>query len=108
MNLMNAFYAILEPNGSLSVMKKQPQQQVTKSDIKIPGSTLKHIPSEIIVDGKIIYKNLKELNLNENWLNNQLFILLRLMSLHFLNNIRSKFQHIYFYFCGHLIFSPAK
>lgn len=72
MNLMNAFYAILEPNGSLSVMKKQPQQQVTKLDIKIPGSTLKHIPSEIIVDGKIIYKNLKELNLNENWLNNQL------------------------------------
>lgn len=42
-------YALLEPNGNLSVMKKQPQQQITKSDMKIPGSTLKHLPSEWIV-----------------------------------------------------------
>lgn len=65
-------YAILEPNGNLSIMKKPKEQQVTKSDMKIPISTLKYIPSEIIVDGKIIHKNLKELNLNENWLNSQL------------------------------------
>ena len=32
----------------------------------------KYLPSEIIVDGKIIYHNLKEFNLDENWLNNQL------------------------------------
>ncbi|AGY78018.1 hypothetical protein WX45_00173 [Clostridium ljungdahlii DSM 13528] len=65
-------YAILEPDGNLSVMKKQSQQQVTKSDMKIPYSTSKYIPSEIIVDGKIINHNLEELNLNKNWLKKQL------------------------------------
>lgn len=65
-------YAILEPNGNLSIMKKPPHQQVTKSDMNIYTTSLNHIPSEIIVDGKIIYDNLKELNLSENWLNNEL------------------------------------
>ncbi|CUU48618.1 YetF domain-containing protein [Clostridium beijerinckii] len=65
-------YAILEPNGNLSIIKKQPQQQVTKSDMKISDTAPKYLPSEIIVDGKIIHKNLKEFNLTENWLNTQL------------------------------------
>lgn len=65
-------YAILEPNGILSVMKKPQEQQITKSDMKIHTPNLKYIPSEIIVDGKIIYHNLRELNLNENWLNSEL------------------------------------
>ncbi|WP_035284431.1 MULTISPECIES: DUF421 domain-containing protein [unclassified Clostridium] len=65
-------YAILEPNGQVSVMKKPKEQQVTKSDMKISAPGLKYIPSEIIVDGKIIYDNLRELNLSENWLNTQL------------------------------------
>lgn len=65
-------YAILEPNGNLSVMKKTQNQQITKSDMNITTSIFKYIPSEIIVDGKIIYHNLKEYNLTEDWLNNQL------------------------------------
>ena len=65
-------YAILEPNGNLSVIKKPQHQQITKSDINIYPSPLNYIPSEIIVDGKIIYDNLKELNLNEHWLQNEL------------------------------------
>ena len=65
-------YAILEPNGNLSIMKKPQHQQITKSDMNIYSPSLKHIPSEIIVDGKIIYDNLKELNLNENWLKDEL------------------------------------
>jgi len=65
-------YAILEPNGSLSVMKKSQQQQVTKSDMKISTPISKYLPSEIIADGKIIYHNLKEFNLDEEWLSNQL------------------------------------
>lgn len=71
-SVVDVEYAILEPNGNLSVMKKQSQQQVTKSDMKILSSPLKYLPSEIIADGKIIYHNLKELNLDENWLNTQL------------------------------------
>ena len=65
-------YAILEPDGNLSVMKKEPQQQVTKKDMKIPTATVKHIPLEIIVDGKVINHNLVELNLNQKWLETEL------------------------------------
>lgn len=65
-------YAILEPDGNLSVMKKQSQQQVTKADMKIPTFTTNYIPSEIIIDGKLIEHNLKELGLNKEWLKKQL------------------------------------
>ncbi|MFL0195299.1 DUF421 domain-containing protein [Clostridium sp. WILCCON 0269] len=58
-------YAILEPDGNLSVLKKPQQQQITKSDMQISTSTLNYMPSEIIVDGKIIKHNLSELNLSE-------------------------------------------
>ena len=65
-------YAILEPDGNLSVMKKEPKQQVTKEDMKMPTAAVNHIPLEIIFDGKIIHHNLVELNLNEKWLETQL------------------------------------
>ena len=56
----NVDYAILEPNGDLSVLKKQIY-------------TKKYIPTAIIIEGKVIYKNLQELNLSENWLDNALY-----------------------------------
>lgn len=65
-------YAILEPDGKLSVMKKHPKQQITKADIHIPEEELKYLPSEIIVDGKVIRKNLTEFNLTMEWLETQL------------------------------------
>lgn len=64
-------YAILEPNGSLSALKKKSLQQVTKEDMNVPTTTTNYIPTEIIADGKILERNLKELNLNEEWLRNQ-------------------------------------
>jgi uncharacterized membrane protein YcaP (DUF421 family) len=65
-------YAILEPDGKLSVMKKQTDQMVSKSDLNLPLKEIKYIPSEIIVDGKVIKKDLKEFNLSDEWLDNQL------------------------------------
>lgn len=65
-------YAILEPDGKLSIMKKVEQQQPTKLDMKISIPKLDYMPSEIIVDGKVIKRNLLELNLDEEWLNHQL------------------------------------
>ena len=47
-------YAILEPNGDLSVLKKQ--------------TNAKYIPTTVISEGRVITKNLQELNLTENWL----------------------------------------
>lgn len=65
-------YAILEPNGRLSILKKEDKQTVTKGDMKIPTAPFSYFPSEIITDGKIVKKNLKELNLNEHWIREQL------------------------------------
>ena len=65
-------YAILEPNGKLSVLKKQEEENVTKKDLKIPLNQRLYLPTELIVDGKIVRKNLKELSLNQEWLENQI------------------------------------
>jgi len=51
-------YAILEPNGDLSVLQKQ--------------NAKKYLPTVIISEGKVITKNLRELNLTEEWLDNAL------------------------------------
>ena len=65
-------YAILEPNGDLSILKVESQQQITKKDMSIKLEEIPYIPSEIITDGKIVYKNLKELGKTEEWLYNEL------------------------------------
>ena len=65
-------YAILEPDGSLSILKKPPFQEVTKIDMKIQTIPIKYIPSEIIVDGKLILRNLRELNLSLEWITEEL------------------------------------
>ena len=65
-------YAILEPDGSLSILKKPPFQEVTKIDMKIQTIPIKYIPSEIIVDGKLILRNLRELNLSLEWIAEEL------------------------------------
>lgn len=65
-------YAILEPDGKLSVMKKPMKQHIIKEDMKVPTSDPIYLPSEIIVDGKLVKKNLKELGLDEIWVQKQL------------------------------------
>ncbi|MBY9079431.1 DUF421 domain-containing protein [Paenibacillus sp. HN-1] len=65
-------YAILEPNGQISVLKKEYQQAVTKEDMNIRTPAFTYLPSEIISDGKIVQKNLRELNLTESWVHDEL------------------------------------
>lgn len=65
-------YAILEPDGKLSVMKKQEKELPTKSDLNISTSASRYLPSEIISDGEIIKNNLKELGLSDAWIVEQL------------------------------------
>lgn len=67
-------YAILEPNGKLSVLKKQEEENVTKKDLQIPLKQRLYLPSELIVDGKIVKKNLIELKLKQDWLEQQIKI----------------------------------
>jgi len=65
-------YAILEPNGQLSVLKKPPLEQITKKDMNIQVTETAHIPIEIIVDGKPVLKNLDEVGHDIKWLDQQL------------------------------------
>lgn len=65
-------YAILEPNGQLSVLRKPVLESITKEDMHIKTEERIYLPSEIIVDGKLVRKNLKELDLTGEWVNRQL------------------------------------
>ncbi|WP_336790556.1 DUF421 domain-containing protein [Paenibacillus sp. MMO-177] len=65
-------YAILEPNGQISVLKKEYEQTVTRADLDIPTPDFVYLPTEIISDGKIVKRNLQELNLTEQWLQDEL------------------------------------
>jgi uncharacterized membrane protein YcaP (DUF421 family) len=64
-------YAILETNGTLSVMKKSEFQNPTRKDMKLAPEPAR-MPITLINDGEIIYDNLKEKNLTEEWLHDQL------------------------------------
>lgn len=61
-------YAVFETNGELSVLKKPAKNAATKQDVKADCSIPPYFPTEVISDGKIVKKNLKELNLTEDWL----------------------------------------
>ena len=61
-SIMDVEYAILEPSGALTVMKKQCKEPVVKEDM----------PSEIIVDGNVVEQNLLELRLTRQWLDGEL------------------------------------
>jgi len=65
-------YAILEQNGKLSILKTQDQINVTRKDMSIPTTEPKYLPSELIIDGRIVYKNLSSYGLNMQWLENEL------------------------------------
>ncbi len=63
--------AIVEPSGELSVLKKPEYQEVTQGDLEIQGQS-KGIAVEVIVDGQIIYENLRAMGLDGRWLMKQL------------------------------------
>lgn len=64
-------YAILEPNGSLSVLKKSENLPLTPKDMNIEVKKT-GISTELIYDGVIIEENLQEMNKDKKWLMNQL------------------------------------
>ncbi|PIH60330.1 DUF421 domain-containing protein [Paenibacillus sp. LK1] len=64
-------YAILEPDGSLSVVLKPENQPVTAKDMHMHPPKNK-LMTEIIIDGLLIKQNLEERNKDTNWLIEQL------------------------------------
>jgi len=65
-------YAILEPHGELSVVKKAVKQQASKEDLNLQPQEPAYLPGEIITDGKVIARNLREFGKSEEWLRQQL------------------------------------
>ncbi len=63
--------AIIEANGSLSVLKKASSNPVTAQDLDI-AKTTSSITFPVIVEGNIYSDVLYGLNLDENWLTEQL------------------------------------
>ncbi|MFJ6211132.1 DUF421 domain-containing protein [Lysinibacillus sp. NPDC092081] len=65
-------YAILEPNGMLSILKKPEFQSTQKIDFNIYPSSPAFIPIEIITDGKLLKRNLLEVGKSKEWLDSEL------------------------------------
>ena len=64
-------YAIMEADGKVSILPKSEHAPVTLKDLNIK----KHdavICANIVIDGKIMHKNLKNMNKDEKWLIKQL------------------------------------
>ena len=70
-NMDEVEFAILEPNGKLSVQKKSQYLPVSAKDLNI-STKYKGISSEMIRDGEIVHQNIEQNNLSYEWLYNQL------------------------------------
>lgn len=70
-NIADVEFALLEQDGKASVLPKSQKRPVTPNDLKI-HTPYEGLPSELIVDGKIIYKNLEYNKLDIQWLKDQL------------------------------------
>jgi uncharacterized membrane protein YcaP (DUF421 family) len=70
-DLNEVHFAVLEPNGDLSVLKKPELQPVTAKDMNIPVSKT-GLGIELIYDGIVVDLNLKQINRDRYWLMSEL------------------------------------
>lgn len=64
-------YAILEPTGIVTVLMKDEYTSPTKADLGLAHTDV-YFPINLIVDGKVLHKNLSLAGFNERWLQKQL------------------------------------
>lgn len=64
-------YAIMEADGKISILPKKEESLVTVSDLKIEKK-YQGICANVIIDGKIMHQNLKNMGKDETWLNKKL------------------------------------
>ncbi|MEC3882290.1 DUF421 domain-containing protein [Halobacillus litoralis] len=64
-------YAVLETDGTISVLKSSQYQNVTRDDMNLAPQPVP-LPRTIISDGEVVWDNLKEAGLDEKWLKDQL------------------------------------
>ncbi len=69
-NLGDVEYAILETSGQVTVIQKPDKRTTTPKDFNITPE-YEGIPYDLVVDGKVMYKNLKTIGKDYNWLKKQ-------------------------------------
>lgn len=69
--LADVEYAILETTGELSIIPKSDKRPVTVGDMKLKVQQ-EDLPITAIIDGRVFTYNLHLMNLDEEWLNEQL------------------------------------
>ena len=70
-NLSEVSYAILEPTGKISVIKKSSILPVTRQQMNLPAK-FTALPALLVHDGQVDEENLNLLGLDLNWLKNKL------------------------------------
>lgn len=60
-------FAVLEPSGTLSVLKKSGVMEVSRDDLGLPVKEV-DLLTTLIIDGIVLYDNLDGIGLNINWL----------------------------------------
>lgn len=73
-SIQDVEYAILETNGEISVLLKEGKQPLKQENLpyQLSKQPQTPIPVQIIADGKMIDENLRQLNLNRSWVDDQL------------------------------------
>ena len=69
-NLGDVEYAILETSGQVTVIQKPEKRNTIPEDFNIVPE-YEGIPYDLVVDGKVMNKNLKTIGKNYNWLKKQ-------------------------------------
>ncbi len=70
-SIANVEFAVLEPSGQLSVLKKSQHRPVTPADLNLP-TPYEGLGTALISDGQIRERNLKMVGLDETWLQREL------------------------------------
>lgn len=71
-NLEDVAIAAIESDGELTVLKKENKQTKVTDNTLTDSRNNNGLISDIIIDGKIMYNNLKSVNHDEQWLREQL------------------------------------
>ena len=69
-NLGDVEYAILETSGEVTIIQKPSKRNVIPEDLNIEPE-YEGIPYDLVIDGKIMEKNLKAIGKDEKWLEKQ-------------------------------------
>lgn len=69
-NIGDVEYAILETSGQVTVIPKPNKRSATPGDFNIDPK-YEGIPYDLVVDGKVMYKNLEKIGKNYKWLEKQ-------------------------------------